>query len=1446
MRKFFSLLLAICAAGFSVRSMAAEELQPIPKMNGMVISSSSGSVATGLWTLPSVSNEPWVMNFAMDPGYATFYGGVLYDNVYYATRCNAQYGAVVYVDAYSMEDGKKLWTNYPDLTALPYDLTYNPYDGKIYGFFSNKNNSGMVFATISYDKAGETVTPIKAMEGNWVAIAAAPSGQLYGISSDVEIEGISVNVKSSSLHKIDRLTGETTLIGETGQLPLFTGSATIDARSGRMFWTVQPDESTSFLCEVDLNTGVAVKVWDFDQSQQVVGLYAPVPPAEDDAPAEVTDVVVSFEGGSLNGSVNFTSPTTLYDGTAASGSLSYTVLLNGRELTTGETSFGATVSTPVAVEERGNYEFTLSVANDKGSSPKVSIKRFIGFGMPLAPEGVKAEKSANKIVVSWNPVTSSSDGGYIDAATVTYTVKRMPDDVVVAENLAATSVEDLLADTESMKALSYVVSADNHGCVSETAESNRVICGTASLPWVEDFGSAESINYFTVIDANGDGKTWEHVSNLVRVKYGTVNMDDWLISPPLNLEAGKLYYTTFKAHSSNARYPEKIEAKWGAGNTVADMTDVLVEPTTLSGDYETLGGFICPAVSGIYHVGLHGVSDADMYNLEVCEIRVEAGISGGAPETPKELSVTAAPNGEYKATVSLKAPETDLAGNALTTIDRIELSRDGVLIHTFTAPAAGETLTCEDVLETGGDYVYAAVAFIGTDASRVASVTAFIGTPLAAAPLSVNISETAPGEISLSWDKVSLSADGQPINPEKVSYTIYNATDYGTVVAENVTEIPYVFKGVEEGTQRFVQYSVSAVTDRGESEKTSTRQIPAGTAYTDYHESFAGGQASTIYLTERINYGNWAVQADGEDVVSMDGDGGFMVMNGYFSGYCGALTTGKISLADKKAPALRFYSYTPDNSGLDLNTLAVSVSADGGEWVEVLNKTVVEMGAEQGWHEVIVPLNAYAGSDISVRFLATTTERPYTATYIDNINIDDMVGVEVEVTDIKAPAHVRAGEKFTVAVGLANNGAETASGVSVELYADDVLCDAIHDVTVEAGAQNNVEFVVEMSVLSENPVSYKAVASHADDETPDNNQSTVVTVIPLASTVPVPTNLKATKTEAGVLLGWDAPVLATEPLAAVTDDFESTTPWSHYADGWAMRDLDKAAVCGFAEVELPGIEVGKTLASFFTFTVAGMFENNKPLAPHSGMQYLAAFARYDNGTTDDWAISPELSGQAQTVSFFARSYSADYPERIQVLYSTGSLEPADFVATDFNVDAVPGVWTRYEVSLPQGARYFAVRSYATNSFMLMLDDVTYMPLSSHDLVLTGYNVYRNDERVNEAPLTTLTYVDNVDTPDDYTWVVTAVYEQRESKASNRATATLETSVGDVLSAGVAVTVVDGNIRIAGCDGKPVTVSSIDGTLIYHALGTPVVEVPVSNGIYVVKAGTVVRKLVVRN
>ena len=67
-----------------------------------------------------------------------------------------------------------------------------------------------------------------------------------------------------------------------------------------------------------------------------------------------------------------------------------------------------------------------------------------------------------------------------------------------------------------------------------------------------------------------------------------------------------------------------------------------------------------------------------------------------------------------------------------------------------------------------------------------------------------------------------------------------------------------------------------------------------------------------------------------------------------------------------------------------------------------------------------------------------------------------------------------------------------------------------------------------------------------------------------------------------------------------------------------------------------------------------------------------------------------------------------------------------------------------------------------------------------------------------------------------------------------------------MSGDIEIKAVDGKIIVTGCDGKPVTVSSIDGKLVYNAPGRSLTEIPVSGGVYVVKASDKVCKLIVRD
>lgn len=1440
MKKNLAFPAAVTAVMMSVLPLSAQAA--IPQLNGMVVSSSDETV-TGLYGLPAGAGGTWDFMFEVDSRTTAIYSGVPVDNVYYATRVNAQYGTLVYLDAFDMESDTKLWTNYLNSAEyLPYDLAFNPADGQVYGIFSNRANDGLRLCTVTYGNNTTAINVIKELDGYWVALACDAQGQLYGIRSEMAevVPGAIPEVLSSSLYKLDRHTGDATLVGETGEKPLLSGSATIDTRSGRMFWTVDPDGSSSYLTEVDLATGRATKVMDFEAARQVVGLYAPVPLAEDDAPAAVTGASVSFPDGALTGTLTFTAPASLFDGTPASGALTYTVTLDGETVASGATSFGATENVALTVGERGSYTFMVSVANAAGPSPKVEVKGFAGHGTPAAPQGVKAVMADGSILVSWEAVTESVDGGYLDPAQVTYDVTRLPDGAAVASGLSSTSVSVPVDESGEMAAYSFKVVAVNGGVASEGAVSGNVVTGTPSLPWAETFDNASALDFFNIIDANDDGRTWSAYSGYLRVQYNSsLAMDDWLISPPLRLEGGRTYRVSFKAKSENTRYPERVEARWGAGSSVADMTMTLVEPVVPGADFEEFSGYMAPETSGTYFFGIHGISDRDCYYLAVDDVMVEAGINMNAPAAATDASAVADASGDYKATVSFTAPASTIGGAALASLEKVVILLDDEVVGTVSNPAPGAAATAQVELPRGGDLTLNIIAYNAAGAGLPAAVNLFVGVPAVKAPASVSMSETAPGQVRLQWEEVTEAADGSAVDPSRVRYNVYDlSSGISELLKENVAGTEHEVAAAAEGSQRFVQYAVAAVTEGGESEPAATAMLPVGEPYAGFAESFAGGSASTVIRFERINYGNWAVSADDSDASAQDGDNGFAVMNGYFSGYSGALYTGKIDLDGLKNPALRFYSYTPDNEAMDQNVVAVGVSVDGGEYTEVFRKTVVEMGASMGWHEVEVSLGDYVGKTVSLRFYAETYDRPYTATYIDNISVFSMEGIDLELASASAPVHVRAGDEFNISVSFRNKSAFEVSGHQLEVYADGELALVQPCDNLPAMGEDAVEIGMTMHSLAEEPISYTVAVRHEDDSRDDNDASAPFVVTPVVSALPAPEALTASRTGNEVKLAWTAPVLSTVPASAVTDDFESSLPWAHSAPGWVFADCDKAPVAAFGEVEVPGITPGVTHASFFTFSATGTFQGNRPLAAHSGTQYLAAFARYDAGLTDDWAISPELSGEAQTISFWAQSYDATntWMEAIEVYWSEGSIDVADFVSAGFSKNPLPNGWAKYSVDLPAGARRFAIRSSSYDSFMLMVDDVTYQPLSAHNLTPLGFNVYRDMVKLNDAPLAAPSFTDMTDDSEAHSWVVTAQYEEGESRGSNVAQAGTGSIDSAAAASGIEIRAYAGAIVIAGAEGLQVTVSAPDGKLLFNAMGDAVTEVSVLPGVYVVKAG----------
>ena len=265
---------------------------------------------------------------------------------------------------------------------------------------------------------------------------------------------------------------------------------------------------------------------------------------------------------------------------------------------------------------------------------------------------------------------------------------------------------------------------------SDSTDSNVIGIGSYSAPVVIDFTAADGETLFgqhNVLDANDDGRTWEY-SYSAQYKYHETNIaDDWLMSPALNLESGKIYQ--FKAYAyGSALYPERIEVKCGMGATAADMSIALIEPTELAcyGDeVMELKALLRPSVTGKYHIGFHALSDADRNRLIVNSYEVGSPMNPTAPGECTAISIRPDTKGALSASISFAAPKVDLAGNAISGKVSVKVFRNDTEIKTLEG-AAGEKLSFTDQVEAPETYAYTFVPYVAGSEGISASASAYI------------------------------------------------------------------------------------------------------------------------------------------------------------------------------------------------------------------------------------------------------------------------------------------------------------------------------------------------------------------------------------------------------------------------------------------------------------------------------------------------------------------------------------------------------------------------------------------------------------------------------------------------------------------------------------------------------------------------------------------------
>ncbi len=1429
-----------------------KEAANVPELWGSVIFADNWteeSQPAGIYTVPSSAASDFKMLVA---GPAATYGAFYMDGVYYTSEVIEFWGFIIdaYAVGYDMESGVEVYRAQMDVTYTPTEMALDPTSNTVYGVASVEGIPCLV--KLSFDDTFEIEDPIPLELGeaqNFNSIAFDKNGNLYGIRVNYEASAGGYVAVSSTLVSIDKTSGAITEIGETGEVPAWQTDATIDPKSGKMYWTLSPSDDSGWLCEVDLTTGAATRIYQFPFNEEVAGLVIPAPAAEPNAPAAATDLVVNFEDDALSGTVSFKTPATFFDGSAASGNLNYSILANGEEVATGSAAFDSEVSADVTLAASGLYTFVVVLSNENGDSPKTkSNKIYVGKDTPAATSATLKYEDG-KMKLSWEPVTTSVNGGYFNEDAVTYTVTRYPGAVEVAKGLSATSFEEELTEPEEVTMYHYTVIAECEGMESETAESNVVVLGYILPPYTSDF-VADGLDGYTIIDSNNDGYTFSLNENWARVHWNSSKaMDDWLITPPLKLESGKMYKFSAKVAGEGSAFLERIEVKLGKGATVADMTTTLFEPTdivTTTTDPLTLNYTIIPDEDGSYFIGFHGISDADQFYLYVGDITVGAPMSALSPGLANNLKLEPWGSDESKSVaVTFTTPDKTMNGAELESVTKAELYRDGELVKTFNNPGVGKEVGCIDQVDEYGDYTYSVVCYNEEGAGDETVASIYVGINYPADLVDPKVVETSnPGEVTISWNAVTTDIAGRYLESSKVRYKVYEFAGSERIEIADTEDTSYTLQAVPEGEQDFVQYAVFPYTERGEGAGDLTDMIAVGTPYTSFSMTTMEDLDSYILGLSTYNGGEASVANDSSfsDIASLEGDDFFIYAYSQYLDGGANLFTGKISLGMDN-PGFVFYTYNIAED--DINEIEVGVREVGQEEYTPVKTIVVNETGGIGWNKVVVDLSAYANKVVQISFSGTV--KKYTYILFDGIKVTSLLDQDLAVDKISVPAKVKAGAAYTVDVKVLNDGMKASDSYSVELYADDKLVDTKEGAALEFGATATFQFDRTFSALAEEPVTYYAYVVYDADENDANNQSDKVEVAPIVSKLPKVSDLAGVAGADGVKLTWSEPDLSAAPAQPITEDFENAEAFANTYGDWTFVDVDQLTVGGFRDMTLPGITPGTTLGSFWIWDQSDGI-GNVTFDAHSGMKYLFALYQYNDQQTDDWAISPLLDGSEQTISFWAKSYSGQYPEKIEVYVSAGSLDPADFTLVEGStVDVVPNEWTEYSYTLPEGTKHFAIRSCAAGSFMLMVDDVTYVPADAvADLSIVGYNVYRNGEKINEAPVAETEFVDaNVVNGETYNYVVTIVYTNGESAASNA----VEVIAGGLgvgeLYAGVKVAAIDQSVVITGAEGQNVAVYTADGKTLFAGVAEAKTVVPASKGIYLVKVNKISTKVIVK-
>lgn len=198
----------------------------------------------------------------------------------------------------------------------------------------------------------------------------------------------------------------------------------------------------------------------------------------------------------------------------------------------------------------------------------------------------------------------------------------------------------------------------------------------------EQFNTEDDFNKWTIV--NGDTtltRTWIFYSQKDNgqariLKESAAAHDNWLISPMISLEKGKIYELSCYVYSGMYNKKESLRISMGtSSDTITQTIDLLDLRDFVRGDETHMEKRFSVEEDGTFYLGFHAYSIANQGRIELDSIIIKELSIGAVPAAASSLTITPASEGKLAADISFITPTIKADSTLLTDISSVTILR---------------------------------------------------------------------------------------------------------------------------------------------------------------------------------------------------------------------------------------------------------------------------------------------------------------------------------------------------------------------------------------------------------------------------------------------------------------------------------------------------------------------------------------------------------------------------------------------------------------------------------------------------------------------------------------------------------------------------------------------------------------------------------------------------